>query len=607
MSTDDVHGILAEIATQPCEQWRVLLEHQFPDRPAIVEQGLLWLRADEEKLEDETAAPSLGTSGNDRYELTLRLASGTTASVWRAHDRKLGRNVAVKVFHASSDADTSLELMEARAACDVISDYVVRVLDVHDGVRPYIVMELVAEHDADRDELAIGVSAASARPRSVEEAARWVMEVARGVRDAHLRNVFHRDLKPHNVLITPISRHARIADFGLALSAANDQIGRSSLLIKTGPHGPVSIAGTPEYMAPEQARGLPINLDPLDNDERQTLVGIDVWGLGALAYDLLAGRPPWLANRSTDEEPWEVAASGAVSPPLDRMPDGERIPASLRRVVEKAMSAAPEQRYSSAGQIASELEAFLARRPTSLDRTLALRAMLWSRRNPQLTITAVVALILAAVTLVAYASVRHLRDERIALTAEMSQQQQDEAALQTRNVQIRGELGKTEAQLKTEGEELTLLESALADEKKVYGALLAAKEKALHDATTATRELVDELGSVRTDRRTAELGESMYRKFWEAARADADRAVKDRDQAQQERNTARTERDGLKKERDGATAERDQARIERDQATRDVARLTAELTTATAKATVSDAATAVVDAGANSPDPTDAN
>ena len=226
MSADDVHGVLAEIATQPSEQWRILLEHRFPDRPGVVEQGLLWLRADHEKLEDETAAPSLGTTGNDRYELTLRLASGTTASVWRAHDRKLGRNVAVKVFHASSDEDTSLELMEARAACDVISDYVVRVLDVHDGVRPYIVMELVAEHDAERDELALGVSAASSRPRSVDEAARWVMEVARGVRDAHLRNVFHRDLKPHNVLITPISRHARIADFGLALSAANDQIGR---------------------------------------------------------------------------------------------------------------------------------------------------------------------------------------------------------------------------------------------------------------------------------------------------------------------------------------------------------------------------------------------
>ena len=356
-------------------------------------------------------------------------------------------------------------------------------------------------------------------------------------------------------------------------------------------------------MAPEQARGLPIDLDPLDNDERSILVGIDVWGLGALAYDLLAGRPPWLANRSADEEPWEVAASGAIPPPLERMRDGERIPAPLRRIVEKAMSQDPERRYSSAGQLASELEAFLARRPTSLDRAITLRAMLWSRRNPQLTITGVVALILATMTLVAYASVRHLRDQRLALTAEMTQQQSDEAALKTRNMQIRGELGKTESQLKTEGEELTLLESALADEKKVYGALLAAKEKALHDATTATRELVGELGSVRTDRRTAELGESMYRKFWEAARADADRAVKDRDQAQQDRDAARTERDGLKKERDGATTERDQARVERDQATRDVARLTAALTAATAKADESSSAS---DAGANSPDPVDA-
>jgi hypothetical protein len=428
------------------------------------------------------------------------------------------------------------------------------------------------------------------------------MEVARGVRDAHLRNVFHRDLKPQNVLITPISRHARIADFGLALSAANDQVGRSSLLVKTSPSGPVSIAGTPEYMAPEQARGLPINLDPLDNDERLTLVAIDVWGLGALAYDLLAGRPPWLANRSADEEPWEVAASGAAPPPLQRTRDGERIPKALRRIVEKAMAQEPRDRYSSAGQIALELEAFLARRPTSHDRSLGVRAALWAQRNPQLTITGIVALALAGITFVAYASVVRLRGERRALDVEMTQQQLDETALAGRNAQMRTELAKTEAQLTSEGQELTGLEAALADEKKTYGALLAAKEKALHDANAATRELVDELGNVRTDQRTAALGEAMYRKFWESARADAERVAKDRDQAQQERDAARTEREDLRKERDAAA-------VERDRAAREVARLTAALAASTAKAnademrgsdTGSDAP--VVDAGTSKPD-----
>lgn len=599
MQVDDIHGILADIASEPIEQWRSLLEHSFPGRPGLVEQGLLWLRADREHAHDEAAPPSLGLLGNERYDLTLRLAAGTTASVWRAHDRKLGRNVAVKVFHAATDSDSSSELSEARAASDVISDYVVRVLDVHDGAHPYIVMEVVAEHDAEHDELAIGESAASTRPRSVDEAARWVMEVARGVRDAHLRNVFHRDLKPHNVLITPISRHARIADFGLALSAANDQAGRSSLLVKTGPSGPVSIAGTPEYMAPEQARGLPINLDPLDNDERQTLVSIDVWGLGALAYDLLVGRPPWLANRTTDEEPWEVAASGATPPPMQRTREGERIPASLRRIIDKALAHEPRDRYSSASQIAIELEAFLAHRPTSHDRTLAARAALWTKRNPQLTITGVVALVLAAITLVAYSSVVRLRDERRALDTEMQRQQADEAALAQRNGQIRTELAKTEAQLQSEGKELSTLEAALADEKKTYGALLAAKEKALHDANTATRELVDELGTARADRRAVEVDEAMYQKFWETSRADTERAAKDRDQAQQDRDAARNERDGLRKERDTAAADRDQARVERDEA---VARLTTALAAAKSNATRSVGSdAAVIDASGSAP------
>src|SRR5690242_2157610 len=101
MSGEDVHAVLAAVAQQPIDQWRALLQRSYPDQPSMVEQGLLWLLADREKPENEAAPPSLGRSDDERYELTRRLASGTTASVWCAHDRKLGRNVAVKVFHTS--------------------------------------------------------------------------------------------------------------------------------------------------------------------------------------------------------------------------------------------------------------------------------------------------------------------------------------------------------------------------------------------------------------------------------------------------------------------------------------------------------------------------
>lgn len=603
-SHDDVLGVLAEIAAQPLEHWRALLDRHFPGQPVMVEQGLLWLHADRDKPDDEATAPSLGRSGDERYELTLRLASGATAAVWRAHDRKLGRNVAIKVFRVTSDG-SSRELQEARAACDVISDHVVRVLDVHDGgVRPYIVMELVAEHDAGRGELALGGAASSVRPHSIEEAVRWVMDVARGVRDAHLRNVFHRDLKPQNVLITPISRRARIADFGLALSAASDLPGRStSVLVKRGSAGPVSIAGTPEYMSPEQARGLPINLDPLRVEERSILVALDVWGLGALAYDLLTGRPPWLAIAGDDRDPWEIAATAASPPPVLRTHHGERIPAGLRRILTRAMAAEPGDRYTSAGQVAGELEAFLARRPTSFDRSHAVRAALWCRRNPQLTITGVVALGLASMTLVTYASVAKLRDQRRTLAAEVTQQQTEEEGIKARAAQVRAELDRSRTQLAARGKELAALEVSLHDEETTYAALLAAKDKALHDAGAATRELVEQLTVARSGLRTAESEQGLYRRFWDTARGDADRMARERDQAQIDRDAARAERDAAKQERDTASSERDRSRAELDQDARDLARLTAAVAAANTRLA---AATGAGSAGGPAPDGSDA-
>src|SRR5262249_20036353 len=158
---------------------------------------------------------------------------------------------------------------------------------------PFIVMELVGEHDVGRDELAPALAASSCRPRSIDEAVRWVRDVARGVHDAHLRNVFHRDLKPHNVLITPVTRRARVADFAAGALAAMG-------LVRGTAAGATRIAGTPAYMAPEQARGLPIDLDLRDAEQRDALVRVDVWGLGALAYDLLGGRPPWQRRADTE-------------------------------------------------------------------------------------------------------------------------------------------------------------------------------------------------------------------------------------------------------------------------------------------------------------------
>ncbi len=566
-----IRELLAEIATEPPARWERLVKQHFADDGVLAAQALLWLRADLDKVADDAAPPVLGS--DQRYVLGARLDTGATAAVWQAYDKKLGRHVAVKLFHNESGPAVD----EARAACDVISDHVIRVLDVHDSERPYIVMELVGEHDPQRGELVPGVSAAVARPFDIAEAVRWVRDVARGVHDAHLRDVFHRDLKPHNVLITPVSRRARIGDFGLAVSATEAPLA----LMTGGPSGPLRIAGTPAYMAPEQARGLPTTLDPGDATDRARLVAIDVWGLGALACDLLCGHPPWRA-RGDDSLAWEIAASGARPELATRTPWGERIPRRLARVIERALADDPAKRYPSAAEVGRELDAFLAQRPMSHDRSRFVRAMLWCRRNPQLSFTAAAAAALAIVTMAAYLTVRDLRGQRRDLTSEVDAKELDNAALAERGSTMRAELASadtqlaaTKAQIARDGDSLGKLERALADAQTTYRGVIAALDQKLHDAGAETRQLVGDLTIARSARAAAELGRNMYEGFWTTARGDADRAAKERDQAQKERDTARSERDQLAKERDAARADRDKLADAKSQADADVARLTA--------------------------------
>jgi hypothetical protein len=521
----DVRERLAAIEGQPPERWRPLLEAAFPDAPELVAQALLWLTSGDR-------IPML----HERYVLAARLDSGASAEVWQAFDRKLGRQVAIKVFHA----EQAPALAEARAACDVISDHVVRVLDVADGERPYIVMELVGEHDPERGEQVPGGSAAVVRPRSSEEALRWVRDVARGVHDAHLRNVFHRDLKPHNVLIAPVSRRARIADFGLAALAG-------------------SFTGTPEYMAPEQARGIPV-LRPTNNADRARLVALDVWGLGALAYDLISGLPPWRSHGSL--EAWELAASGARPAAL------AHVSHRLRRIIEKALAATPDDRYGTAAQLADDLDAYLGGRATSLDSSRLLRAALWCKRNPQLSFTAAAAVVLAVITLVATAAVIQLRERARELRDEVAQAEAGKRDLEARAAARRVELAGAETELRVRTATLAQLRRELADEQAAYRGIIAAREKALQSADAATRALADQLAAARNDGAVADFGRALYEGYWRSARQEADRTAKDRDQAQRER-------DQVTRERDTARTERDRLQGDLDRARADVARLDA--------------------------------
>ena len=577
-----VHEVLVDVARQPTARWRELLRQQFPDDEATMRQGLLWLHANCDSDDQRSSPPPLG-AGDARYELGVMLDAGATATVWQAYDRTLGRNVAITVFRGARAGVVDEILVEARAVCDVISDHVVRVLDVYDdGEHRYIVMELVGEYEPLRGEFTPGRSAAVCRPTTIDEAVRWTMEVARGLHDAHLRNVFHRDVKPANVLITPLSRRARIADFGLAISAERDDQFATSGLLTHGAGGDMRIAGTPEYMAPEQARGLAVGLSARNAADRSTLVRIDVWGLGARAFELLGGVPPWGARGDLDA--WEIAASGEAPPTLAKLADGARVPLRLRRIVSKAMSADPTLRYASAAELADELSAVLTKHPTSFDGGRAVRVRLWSQRNPQFAITASVALLLAAAVLGAYLSIVRLHHRQAELALEMAGAEVQNQHLADRNKATRAELAQTESNLASQNAALASLQRALDDGKREYQGIIEAKEQALRDADAATRKLVEELAATRGDRDVAEYGRVLYEGYWTTAKNDIARLTLERDHVVAEREQIRVERDNAAKERDAsrealghAVADRDTARAATDEVIADRARLQAEL------------------------------
>ncbi len=551
-----IADVLADLAARPPTTWRAELAARFPDDPGLVAQALMWLHA------MRAQAPATPSVLGDRYELGAKIDAGATAEVWRAYDRRLDRNVAIKLFRMDRSPALSEILGEARAASDLISDHVVRVFDVHDDEPPYIVMELIAEHDPATGVLAPGASAAARRPETIREAAAWLRDIARGVDDAHLRNVFHRDLKPHNVLVAPVSRRARIADFGLAVGA-------------TGTH--IRVLGTPEYIAPEQARGLPARLSPNDADERATLVALDVWGLGAVGYDLVAQRAPWRAEG--DLEAWEVAAAATATPVL---PGG--VPVRLGKVIAKALAMRPADRYATAGAFALEIDRYLAHRPTSLDRSPATRAALWTRRNPQLAVTALLAAVLATMSVAAYTTTLEVRAQRNQLAIDMARSRADNATLADRARATRAELEQTEADLVIES---ASLRAAKAD----YDVIVAAKERALAHADVLTNTLASRLAAMREDEQTAEHVRDMYEAFWTRAREEAATATAARDTALHERDAVRTERDELarkleaaqgarahaEEELAAAVAARDRAEQARRRAEIDAAKLASDL------------------------------
>jgi WD40 repeat protein/tetratricopeptide (TPR) repeat protein len=359
------------------------------------------------------------------YEVLGELGRGGMGVVYKARQLSLNRLVALKVLLAGAHAtaeDLARFHAEAETAARLRHPAIITVYEVgaHAGL-PYCAMELV-----EGGSLAAHIRGQSQPPRA---AAALVAAVARGTHAAHQAGILHRDLKPSNILLqkpegvargpggtgtftssarllTPELR-PKIADFGLAKWLSGD-----GALTQTG-----MVAGTPSYMAPEQARG----------EREQIGVRADVYALGAILYELLTGRPPFQAP--TPMETLQQVCEAEAVPPRRLQPG---VPRDLETVCLKCLHKAPARRYADAAELADDLQRFLDGVPVRARRVgRAGRLVRWTRRNPAVAglLALVVAVCLAGFAGVAWQWREANRKAQDALTAKgLAEQRQDEAA-----------------------------------------------------------------------------------------------------------------------------------------------------------------------------------
>lgn len=291
-----------------------------------------------------------------QYELLEEVARGGMGVVYRAHQKTLGRQVALKMILSGPFASrAALERFraEARVAGSLQHPGIVAIHEVGEAEgQPYFTMDFVEGHNL-ADYVRDG-------PLPPERAARYVEQITRAVAYAHQCGVLHRDLKPANILLDQ-NDQPRITDFGLAKQLSPSAYQSSSpQLTLTG-----QALGSPHYMAPEQASGE--NIGP----------GADIYSLGAILYHLLTGRPPFAAG-SVGETLHQVLHN---EPPRPRVLDPS-LPMDLETICLKCLEKEPARRFPSATMLAEELQRFLSGEPL-ISRPISMveRGWRWCRRN----------------------------------------------------------------------------------------------------------------------------------------------------------------------------------------------------------------------------------
>ena len=245
-----------------------------------------------QQLTRTDAAPSMALTEGTRlgsYVIAARIGAGGMGEVYRARDTRLGREVAIKTLpHAvTTDPERLARLeREARMLGALNDPNIATLLGIEDhGEIRALVMELVAGPTLE-ELLARRASSAPATATEIADSLAIARQIADALDAAHQKNIIHRDLKPANVKITP-DGVVKVLDFGLAKAALGDSAGfdGSDAATTAALSSAGLIVGTVGYMSPEQARGQEV-------DKRA-----DIWAFGCVLYEMLAGRPAFLAER----------------------------------------------------------------------------------------------------------------------------------------------------------------------------------------------------------------------------------------------------------------------------------------------------------------------
>ena len=317
------------------------------------------------------------------YAVEEEIARGGMGVVYRARHLRLNRPAAIKMILGGKYHDPTARvrfLIEAEAVAALDHPHVVHVHEfgTHENL-PFFALEFVGggtlAEKLKRD----------GRP-TARAAAGLVAKLAEGIAAAHAKGIVHRDLKPANVLLTEAGE-PKVADFGLA------KVGQSDMTA-TG-----AIMGTPSYMSPEQAAG----------KTKEVGTGTDVYALGAILYELLTGRPPFLGESSME----------TIQQVLTREPERPRaldatVPRDLETIALKCLAKEPGKRYATAAELGADLRAYLDGRPIAARPVGRVeRAVKWVRRNPVVTgLAAAVVLALTVGTTVSYLKYRDAEEQK---------------------------------------------------------------------------------------------------------------------------------------------------------------------------------------------------